>query len=57
MNEWSKLEDKLKIAIEGGSKFVFAGNTTVLEKAHSLSNKFYDRLSNAAINLSDQQFT
>ena len=57
MNEWSKLEDKLKIAIEGGSKFVFAGNTTVLEEAHSSLNKFYDRLSNAAINLSEQQFS
>ena len=56
MNEWSKLEEKLKVAIEKGSKFVFAGNAVVLEEAHSSSNKFYDRLSNAAINLSDQQF-
>ena len=35
---------------------MFAGNEVVLEEAHSSSNKFYDRLSNAAINLSDQQF-
>ena len=56
MNEWSKLEKKLKVAIKEGSKFVFAGNAVVLEEAHSSTNKFYDRLCNAAINLSDQQF-
>ena len=56
MNEYSKLEEKLKVAIEKGSKFVFASNIVVLEEVHSSLNKFYDRLSNAAINLSDQQF-
>ena len=56
MKEWSEWEDKLKVAIEKGSKFVFAGNTVVLREVHSSLNKFYDRLSNAAINISDQQF-
>ena len=61
MNKWCKFEDKLKVAIEKGSKFVFASKSIVLEEARCALNKpghhvFYDRLYNAAINLSDEQF-
>ena len=56
MKKWCKLEDKLGTAIAKGSKFVFAGETVVLEEALSSLNKFNDLLSKAAINLSDEQF-
>ena len=61
MKKWCKLENKLELAIAKGSKFVFVGKTVVLEEALRALNEpghhvFYDRLCNAAINLSDQQF-
>ena len=58
MNEWSKLEDKLKIAIDGGSKFVFAGRQSVAFKEALKRpgfNNFYKYLRDGVINLSDQQ--
>ena len=58
MNEWSKLEDKLKIAIDGGSKFVFAGRQSVAFKEALKRpgfNNFYKCLRDGVIDLSDQQ--
>ena len=56
MKEWRKSEDEIEILIREGSKFVFAGKTEVLEKSCRSLNKFHDRLCNAVINLSDEQF-
>ena len=58
MNKWSKLEAKLKIAIEQGSKFVFAGRSVAFKEAlkRSHHNDFYEYLRNGAIDLSDEQF-
>ena len=61
MNEWYTLENNLETAIQKGSKFVFTGESAVLEEARWALKKpghrvFYDRLCNAAINLSDPQF-
>ena len=54
MNKWSKLEAKLKIAIEQGSKCVFAGRSVAFKEAlkRSHHNKY---LRNGAIDLSDEQ--
>ena len=58
MNEWSKLEEKLKMAIKGGSKFVFAGQSVAFKEAlkRSSFDNFYKYLCNGVINLSDQEF-
>ena len=61
VNEWCTLENNLETAIEKGSKFVFTGESAVLEETRCALKKsghrvFYDRLCNAAINLSDQPF-
>ena len=56
VEEWCKSEDFLETAIERGSKFVIAGKTEVLVKARFSLNIFCERLYDAAINLSDEQF-
>ena len=56
MKKWCKLEDKLGTAIAKGSKFVFAGETVVLENVLGSLNKFNDLLCKGTINLSDEQF-
>ena len=61
MNKWYKLEDRLEMLIENGSKFVFAGNSVVFKEAQRVlkepgHHSFYDRLCDAAIDLSSQEF-
>ena len=61
MNKWYKLKDRLEIVIKNGSKFVFAGNLMVFKEAQRVLKEpghdlFYDRLCDAAIDLSSQEF-
>ena len=58
MNKWYKLEVKLKIAIEQGSKFVFAGRSVAFKEALKRShlNDFCEYLRNGAIDLSNEQY-
>ena len=61
MNKWYQFKDRLEIVIEKGSKFVFAGNSVVFKEAQRVLKEpghdfFYDRLCDAAIDLSSQEF-
>ena len=58
MNKWYKLEVKLKIAIEQGSKFVFLGQSVALKQALKAShlNDVYKYLCDGAIDLSNERF-
>ena len=61
MNKWYQFKDRLEIVIEKGSKFVFAGNSVVFKEAQRVlkepgHHSFYDRLCDAAIDLSSQDF-
>ena len=61
MNKWYQFKDRLEIVIKKGSKFVFAGNSVVFKEAQRVLKEpghdfFYDRLCDAAIDLSSQEF-